>query len=247
LGDAVRFQHAAEIWRDFPELAAGAVYAERPQPLSAMSDPTELADRVASWTRAAEKRLADGSESAFVEIQAWRRSFSRMGLKPTQYRCAAESLLRRLRIDGSLPSINPVIDTCNAISVAYGIPVAVFDVDCVSEAIDVRYATGNETFESFGGTIEQPEPGEVVFADRAGRAHARRWTHRQAGSSSVGPNTSAALFVAEAMHDSGADDVRHLIEAVVEGLDHLGFTAVEPALLTAAVPAYDFRGAEATF
>lgn len=66
-------------------------------------------------------------ESEFGQIQAWRRAFSQMGLKPTQYRCAAEALLRRLRKEHSLPRLHPLVDLCNAASAAYAIPVAVFD------------------------------------------------------------------------------------------------------------------------
>ena len=61
-----------------------------------------------------------------------------MGLKPTQYRCAAESLLRRLRTQGSLPRLHPLVDLCNAISVAYAIPVAVFDVSKLTGDLEVR-------------------------------------------------------------------------------------------------------------
>ncbi len=58
----------------------------------------------------AAERLAGRTESELEEIQAWRRAFARMGLKPTQYRCAAESLLRRFRKEGALPRIHPVVD-----------------------------------------------------------------------------------------------------------------------------------------
>jgi hypothetical protein len=34
-------------------------------------------------------------------------------------------------------------------------------------------ATGSEVYETFSGEIEYPEPGEIIFADTAGRAHAR--------------------------------------------------------------------------
>jgi DNA/RNA-binding domain of Phe-tRNA-synthetase-like protein len=37
-----------------------------------------------------------------------------MGLKPTQYRCAPEALLRRLRKEGTLPPLHPLVDLCNA-------------------------------------------------------------------------------------------------------------------------------------
>ena len=62
--------------------------------------------------------------------------------------------------------------------------------------------------------MEHPEPGDVIFADAAGRAHARRWTHRQSGWSAVRADTHRALIVAEALHDTAAADVAQLLAAL---------------------------------
>ena len=106
------FQHSGEIWRDFPELVAGAMHAGRITP------GVPVSDRVAEFTAIASSRLAEVTESELPEIRAWRRVFTRMGPKPTQYRCAAEAL----------PRLHPLIDLCNAASVAFAIPVAVFAI-----------------------------------------------------------------------------------------------------------------------
>jgi len=118
----VDFQHSGEIWHDFPELVAGVMFADGITPGVAVDD------RVARFTAIASSRLTGLPESELPEIRAWRRVFTRMGLKPTQYRCAAEALLRRFRKDGTLPRLHPLIDLCNAASVAFAIPVAVFAI-----------------------------------------------------------------------------------------------------------------------
>lgn len=228
------FQHSEAIWRDFPELVAGAFYAEGPV------KQTSTADRIAAHTAVALSRLGSESESALPEIQAWRRAFSRMGLKPTQYRCASEALLRRLRRDGDLPSVNPIIDVCNAVSVAYAVPIAVFDLEQVAQRIEVRYATGDETYLSFGGDTERPNPGEVIFADAEGRAHARRWTNRQSALSAVSHGTTAVLVVSEAMHDRGAEDVPLLLTAVADELQALGLRPSASAVLSPAASRYEY-------
>lgn len=142
-----------------------------------------------------------------------------MGLKPIQYRCAAEALLRRFRKEGTLPSIHPLVDVCNAVSLAYAIPVAVFDLAHVSGDLTVRRALGTETYLSFSGGTETPEPGEVIFADTAGRAHARRWTNRQSALSAIRSATRRVLVVSEAMHDTGRDDVAALRDDLTQALD----------------------------
>ena len=159
-----------------------------------------------------------------------------MGLKPTQYRCASEALLRRFRKEGSLPRIHPLVDLCNAVSLAFAVPVAAFDVAKVSDHLEVRYATGGETYESFGGESESPAPGEVIFADGAAKAHARRWTNRQSGYSAVRDDTQAALIVAEAMHDSADEDMERLVATIAAELAVPSTTA----LLSEQSPRFDF-------
>ncbi|EME61632.1 B3/4 domain-containing protein [Amycolatopsis decaplanina] len=210
----MRLQHHSDIRAAHPGLAVGTLQATGITP----EMPVDLEKFVARATR----RLADGPESEFPEIQAWRRAFAKMGLKPTQYRCASESLLRRLRKEGALPRIHPVIDLCNAVSVAYAIPVAVLDVAKISGSLEVRHARGDEKYVTFAGTVEQPNPGEVIFADEDGQAHARRWTNRQSGHSAVSAATSDVLILSEGLHATAAEDVRLLIEAIASELATAG-------------------------
>jgi DNA/RNA-binding domain of Phe-tRNA-synthetase-like protein len=230
----MHFQHSADIWRDFPALVPGALYAE------GITGQVEVEARVDRFATVAKTRLADGPEGERPEIQAWRRAFTQMGLKPTQYRCASESLLRRFRKEGSLPRLHPLVDLCNAVSLAFAIPVAAFDAAAVAWPLEVRYAAGDEDYLTFGGDTEHPAPGEVIFADRAGRAHARRWTNRQSGLSAVRESTAAVLIVAEALHQEAASDVRELTATLAAAIDAVWSVSPSAALLTPAEPRFTF-------
>jgi DNA/RNA-binding domain of Phe-tRNA-synthetase-like protein len=212
----MHFQHAPAIWQEFPELAAVAL---RIDGVRADADVSALCRRFEDRAR---ERLAGASESDLPEIQAWRRTFQRMGLKPTQYRCASESLLRRLRKEGDLPRIHPMVDLCNAVSVAFAIPVAALDLANVAGWLEVRHADGSERYEAFSGEIEHPEPREVTFVDAEGRSHARRWTHRQSGLSAMRASTRSVLVVSEAVHAGAREDIARLGDelgaALQEGL-----------------------------
>lgn len=228
------FQHSTEVWDAFPDLAAGVLHAD------GITIDLSVADRLPSFYRTAEERLSGSPESEFPEIQAWRRTFSAMGLKPTQYRCASESLLRRFRKEGSLPQIHPLIDLCNAISVAYAIPVAVFDASLIGTGLEVRKADGQESYLTFSGETENPEVGEIVFADTDGNAHARRWTNRQSARSAARDATSSVLIVAEALHDSAAADTASLISAVAEEIDAVWSAKSLQAQLSSTAPRFEF-------
>jgi DNA/RNA-binding domain of Phe-tRNA-synthetase-like protein len=230
----MHFQESSAIWADFPELVAGVLFAE------GITSDVSVDRQVASFNAIAQARLATSSEGELPEIRAWRRAFSRMGLKPTQYRCASESLLRRFKREGSLPKTHPLIDLCNAISLAFATPVAVFDVAQIEGSLEVRYACGEETYSTFSGETENPDAHEVVFADEAGQAHARRWTNRQSGHSAVRATTSSALIVAEAMHAPAPADVQRLTNTVADELSAIWSTTPKSALLCRSSPRFEF-------
>jgi DNA/RNA-binding domain of Phe-tRNA-synthetase-like protein len=206
------FEHSTQIWADFPTLVPGVVLVHD---ITSHPDVTSQTDALAAM---ATDRLEVSTEATFPEVQAWRHAFTQMGLKPTQYRCASEALLRRYRKEGSLPRLHPLVDLCNAASIAFAIPVAALDVDHIAGDLQVRYATGDERFASFSGETEHPEPGEVVFVDSASQAHARRWSHRQGRVSAVSADTTTALIVAEAHHNTGPADIRTLQTLLTDAL-----------------------------
>ena len=209
-----RFRHDETVWSAFPELAAVALVCER-------DDRREAADVdavVQHYLEIARTRIAGGPESQLAEIQAWRRIYLRMGLKPTQYRCAAESLLRRLRTSGNLPRLHPLVDLCNALSAAYAIPIATIDLDHVVGDLTVRPAGGDETYQPFGGEPEHPRPGEIIYADSAGTAHSRRWVTRQSSRSAISTGTRRALIVAEAVHQGSEADLAEFLDVLTAEL-----------------------------
>jgi DNA/RNA-binding domain of Phe-tRNA-synthetase-like protein len=230
------FQHSSDIWSEHPGLVAGVVFA------AGITGDASTRPQVEGFGSIAEARLATATESEFPEIQAWRRAFSRMGLKPTQYRCASESLLRRFRKERALPRIHPLIDLCNAISLAYAIPVAALDVAKISGDLEVRHATGDERYVTFSGQLESPEPHEVIFADAAGQAHARRWTNRQSGHSAVRDTTTTVLIVAEAVHASAYEDVQKLTATLSDELTGIWSVSPSTAILTRSSPRFEARG-----
>jgi DNA/RNA-binding domain of Phe-tRNA-synthetase-like protein len=226
----MHFSHAATIWERFPQLVPGVMLVEQIHPEVA------LEDRLEPLFAQARARLADKSESELPEVAAWRRAYSQMGMKPTQYRSAGEALLRRFRRENSLPRLHPLVDLCNAVSLVFALPIAVFDLDGVADWLEVRPALGTEQHLAFNGEIEHPEPNEVIFADAAGHAHARRWTFRQSRRSTVSASTRRVLIVSEALHASAADDIPRLLDTLTEHISALWAAPRDQTVLTASQP-----------
>ena len=199
------FCYDPPVLERYPGIHAGIVTASG---LANGPVTSALQERYRATQRDVAQRLETTPPAELPSIAAWRRAFAAFGAKPTQYRSAAEALLRRLAKQGDIPSINTLVDLGNLVSIRYALPVAVFDLAGIDGGITVRFATGDERFTDLGATEPgAPEPGEVVFVDRAGVACARRWCWRQSAQSATGPATTDALVVVEGLHDGAERDV----------------------------------------
>ena len=198
-----RYDHA--VLDRYPGVHAGIVLASG---LTNGPTPPALLQRYRAAQKEVAERLAATPPSGLPSIAAWRRAFSGFGAKPTQYRSAAEALLRRLAKQGDIPSINTLVDLGNLVSIRYALPVAVVDRAGIDGGITVRFATGTERFTDLGSDEPvSPEPGEVVFVDEAQVACARRWCWRQSAQSATRATTTDALVVVEGLHDGAEHDV----------------------------------------
>lgn len=238
------FAHEEWVWGTFPQLQALAATVRLPSGEGAL-EPLRVAG--AEHVRHVAGQDQRPSESSLEPIRAWRAVFAETGVRPTQYRCAAESLLRRLRTQGTLPVLHPLVDLCNGLSVRWVLPIAVLDLARVHGSLRVRRSSGVESHTTFGGATEHPDPGEIAYVDGAGHAHSRRWCWRQSAHSAVQPGTTDVLVVAEAVHQDATGDLTGLGEALVAALGSADIVAT-PVLLTSETPTLPLPvdGAEST-
>lgn len=223
------FTYDRAIVERFPAVVGGAIHAVGVRNAPATS---ELAETFRAEQSRVLERIGTTPLSELPTLAAWRRAFRAFGVDPTAYRSAAEALLRRLTKQGSIPSINALVDLGNLVSIRHGLPVAVLDQAHMSGGTTVRFATGAERFTDLAsGTIETPEPGEVIFVDDAGLVSARRWCWRQSAESAARLETSEILVTVEGHHASAAPDVA----AALADLEELLQRHVPPATISSGV------------
>jgi len=199
------FRYSTEIINRFPTIWGGMIYATG---LTNPSTPPGLLEAFEAEQHTVRRRLENIPPAEIASLAAWRSTFSAFGVKPTQYRNAAEALLRRLSKQGTVPSINTLVDIANLVSLRYQVPVAVFDQRSVAGTTTVRFASGDEQFTDLGSdSISHPEPGEVVFVDDDGVVSARRWCWRQSSQSAAGSSITDALTTVEGQHRHAPADI----------------------------------------
>jgi DNA/RNA-binding domain of Phe-tRNA-synthetase-like protein len=230
-----RFRYDDAITARFPAVVGGAIHAVGLRNGPSSRALVQAFGEEQARTRA---RIGDTPLSEVPGLAAWRRAFREFGVDPTGYRSAAEALLRRLTKQGSIPSINTLVDLGNLVSIRYGLPVAVFDQAAATGGTTVRFAAGDETFTDLGSRErESPQAGEVIFSDAAGRVSARRWCWRQSAESASGPDTTHILVTVEGHHPGAVDDVK----PALADLEALLKTHAEPTQMTSGILTADVR------
>jgi DNA/RNA-binding domain of Phe-tRNA-synthetase-like protein len=225
------FRYHPEIVARYPNVVGGVILADG---MTNGPTPDALREAFFAEQQAVLRRLGDTPLSQIPSLSAWRGVFRGFGLDPTQYRSAAEALLRRLTKKGDIPSINTLVDLGNLVSIRYALPVAVFDTRALHGGVMVHFADGSERYTTLGESEEDhPEPGEVVFSDESKLVIARRWCWRQSEQSAAQADTTRALITVEGHHVQARADVQAAQHDLLELLQTHAGGATVSALLDA--------------
>ena len=208
------FQYDQAILTRYPTTVGGVILAQ-----GITNGPTSESLQATYHTeqQAVLQRIGQTPLSQIASLAAWRGVFRSFGIDPTQYRSAAEALLRRLTKKGDIPSINTLVDIGNLVSIRYALPVAVFDTQTLQSPVTVHFASGTERYTTLGqDEVEHPEVGEVIFSDETGLVIARRWCWRQSEQSAAQASTTNAIITVEAHHTDGRSDVQAALNDLLE-------------------------------
>lgn len=198
------FRIGDEIFAKVPDFVVGVIVA---RDIDASKDSREggIAALLARSVAAA-LPLLSGRVKEHAKVLPYREAFVKFGINPNKYMCSIEALLSRIQKTKALPSINPVVDAGNAVSVARFLPIGAHDIGGRDGAghdggiVEIRCAAPGDSFIPFGATEAEIaeagsgfEPGEVVYASGPA-VRTRRWMWRQ---SELGKITSSTrdIFV----------------------------------------------------
>lgn len=170
--------------------------------------------------RACQSVAAGDAPWAQAHLSAWGEVFKQFGAKPQRTPCSAEALRKRVLRDGSLPSIDPIVDLYNAISIEYAIPVGGENLAAYEGSPRLIIADGYELFDTMkeGAPVhETPEPGEVVWRDDRG-VTCRRWNWRQGVRTRLSAESEQMWFILESLPPMPLSALQEAGDRLIDGL-----------------------------
>ena len=195
----MQFVIAPEVFAALPTACVGVVAVKGAKPGPAAEEiRRRLAEAVESCTAA----LEGVAIKQAPEIVPYREAFRALGINPNKYPCSIEALLTRIAKGKGMPSINPLVDFGNAVSLRHRIPIGAHDMATFRDGVlEVRPARDGDRFNPFGGgEAEIPDPGEIVYVS-GGEVRTRRWTWRQSEIGKITDATDSLLFPVDGFAD----------------------------------------------
>jgi DNA/RNA-binding domain of Phe-tRNA-synthetase-like protein len=186
---------------------------------------------------AAREALQGRPVEQLPHVAAWREAYRGFGAKPQRTRNSLEALLRRAA--SGLPRVNRLTDVYNAVSVLHQVPIGGEDLTRYAGPPRLVRATGEEPFDAVAdgrAVVEHPDPGEVVWCDDVG-VTCRRWNWRQARRTQLREDTTAAVFILDALDPMADEALQAAAQALVTHLTRLGpDVRAARRLMTASAP-----------
>ena len=177
----------------------------------------------AALAQACQQMLNDDVPWADAHLSDWDEVFKTFGAKPKRTPCSAAALRKRVLKDGSLPSLDPVVDIYNAVSIRYAIPVGGENLAAYSGAPRLTLADGSEPFDTFKEgepVVEYPDAGEVIWRDDLG-VTCRRWNWRQGVRTRLDSQAQSMWFILESLPSMPLAALEEAGEELVNNLQRL--------------------------
>jgi DNA/RNA-binding domain of Phe-tRNA-synthetase-like protein len=229
-----------KIFQDFPLFRRGIVVASGIQNQGVSE---ELEGLLHGAVESAGRQPID--VKADPRVVVWSEAHRRFGSNPNKFPPAHFALIKRVRKPGiHLPFINKVVAIMNYNSIVDVIPVGGDDLEHAGRCLELRYASGQETFVPLDSpeTSEHPTPGEVIYvvAD-SGRVMCRRWNWRNGYETRITEATRAMVMNIDGLGPESESITLETRDRVATMLEkHCGAQTVK-AMLTPACPSFRFE------
>lgn len=208
------------FWEIFPEAKIGVLIAEGLN--NRVEEPEKYVDLLRAAETNAKQYVTDPVLSQNPAVAVWREAFLKFKTKKGA-RASIEALLKRVQKNDHLPTINPLVDLYNTISLNYGLPCGGEDIDTFVGDLRLKVAEGGESFVTLGSEEDAPAlAGEVIYADDAG-AVCRCWNWRESVRTMLREDTTRAFLCIELVDRSREDEFLQALDelrSLVE--EHLG-------------------------
>ncbi|MFH0769958.1 MAG: phenylalanine--tRNA ligase beta subunit-related protein [Candidatus Peregrinibacteria bacterium] len=225
----MKFSITRNVSEKFPALAIGIIIATEIE--NTVPSP-DIAALLRSEEHNVRERLHPDTFKDHPHIKTMQEIHRSFGSNPNKFPPSVQALVKRVLKGNDLPSINPLVDLYNVLSLRYVTCIGAEDTDTCRGDILLTAADGGEPFTSLGETENDPPlQGELVYRDDEGII-CRRLNWREGDRTKITETTKSAVIVIEALPPFTADQLRSCAQELAELTQKYCHTKTRTEILT---------------
>ena len=179
------------------------------------------------------------NDSSVCNADLYHNAMNACGINTKKYHCSAYALFNRVKKQGSIPFISPIVDLCNTISLKYGVPVGVHDADTLNDEMCVRLAGLSDCAipqNSLDG--DELKEGEPVYVS-GDSVRTRRWFWRQMPAGRVTAEARNFIILVDGFEEN-SDIVDRASKELVSGINKFFNVEIKQSVIDKDNPEFVF-------
>jgi len=202
-----------EVFELNPDLCFGIIVARRVRNSQTTAEETE---RLRNAEQRARETIKEEELKNQPVIKGYRLVMEKAGINPNKFQNSMEAMMKRVLKGGQLPTINSLVDLCNAISIENQVSLGGHALEDIQDDLSVGFTGGNEKFLPFGAEeYETVEAGELVFTS-GDVVQTRKWVWRQSELGKMSLDTKDVFFQLVGFDDRPESPLIHALDSLEE-------------------------------
>lgn len=199
----MKFSVSKEVFQKMDNVCFGIVVAKGIN----NEENKKIAELLKDSIELTEIKFQDRKVKEVKEIVYYRDSFVKLGINPNKFMSSIEAIITRVAKKKGFPSINPIVDLGNAVSIKYFVPLGAHDIEASEDDICIRFSKNGDNFIPFGGNEEEYlEDGELIYSV-GNKVRTRRWIWRQSEQGKITKESKNIFFPIDGFKDKNYNSV----------------------------------------
>ena len=187
----MKFSVSREVFEKLDNVCFGVIVAKG---IDNTLEKSEIIEKLNQAIQDCEEKFKDTKVKELEDILYYRDAFKKLEINPNKFMSSIEAMLTRTSKGKGLPSISPIVDLGNSVSLKYMVPLGAHDIDTLNGDIEVRFSKEGDTFIPLGcEEAEILEDGELIYS-AGDNVRTRRWIWRQSEQGKI-TNESKNIFL----------------------------------------------------
>lgn len=223
----MKFRVSSEVFKKLDNVCFGVIVVKG---IDNTLEKNEIIEKLNQEIKNCEDKLKDTKIKELEEMLYYRNAFKKIEINPNKFMSSIEAMLTRTSKGKGIPSISPIVDSGNVVSLKYMVPLGAHDIDTLDGDIEVRFSKKGDTFIPLGTEeLETLEDGELIYS-AGDNVRTRRWIWRQSEQGKITNKSKNIFFPIDGFTDenyasviSARDELASLLKEVFSCDVRVGF------------------------